>query len=213
MINVEDYKIIMRCGRAYVRGINEKGKKIYGYKDTYRTPAGDFEPEQWEQEIRKAIEEAGEAELLEKIKEYCRKNCAWLRKESQIEEYAMECLADRAYMYWKDFKEETDMAEERQTHEGIAEMVPERMEFRLINPTEKGFLKHIEWNREELEAAVKEKVAEYSGMAYTEETMKAAKNDRAELNKLLKAIEDRRKKVKEAINKPYAAYSGPDRSE
>ena len=101
------------------------------------------------------------------------------------------------------------MAEERQTQVGVAEAAeeaPAKMEFRLINPTEKGFLKHIEWNREELETAVKAKVAEYSGVAYTEETMKAAKSDRAELNNLLKAIEDRRKKVKEIINRPYAEF-------
>lgn len=105
------------------------------------------------------------------------------------------------------------MAEKKQTQAGAIDRdfwpladAPKVMEFRLINPTETGFLKHIEWNRAELEAAVKAKVAEYSGMAYTEETMKAAKNDRAELNKLLKAIEERRKKVKETINKPYVEF-------
>ena len=30
-----------------------------------------------------------------------------------------------------------------------------KMEFRLINPTEDGFLRHIQWNKEELEAAVR----------------------------------------------------------
>ena len=29
-----------------------------------------------------------------------------------------------------------------------------KMEFRLINPTEDGFLRRIQWNKEELEAAV-----------------------------------------------------------
>lgn len=97
------------------------------------------------------------------------------------------------------------MADSQKTQVEVVE-VPAQMEFRLINPTEKGFLKHIEWNKEELEAAVKAKVAEYVGAAYTEETVKAAKNDRAELNKLLKAIEDRRKKVKETINRPYVEF-------
>lgn len=67
-------------------------------------------------------------------------------------------------------------------------------------------MKHIEWNKAELEGAVKERVAEYSGVVYTEETLKSAKSDRAELNKLLKVIEERRKKVKEIINKPYEDF-------
>ncbi|MFR5399885.1 MAG: hypothetical protein ACLTH3_07645 [Lachnospira sp.] len=38
------------------------------------------------------------------------------------------------------------------------EVVPAgKMEFRLINPTEDGFLRRIQWNKEELEAAVKSK--------------------------------------------------------
>ena len=63
--------------------------------------------------------------------------------------------------------------------------VPGKMEFRLISPTESNFLKHIEWNKEELLAAVRSKVALYEGIVYTEETVKTAKNDRAELNNLV----------------------------
>ena len=46
----------------------------------------------------------------------------------------------------------------------------------------------------------------YEGIVYTEETVKLAKNDRAELNNLVKAIDERRKKVKEVINQPYAEF-------
>ena len=81
-----------------------------------------------------------------------------------------------------------------------------KMKFRLINPTEDGFLRRIQWNKEELEAAVRAKIASYENVVYTEENIKAAKNDRAELNKLIKAIEDRRKQVKNIINEPYAVF-------
>lgn len=81
-----------------------------------------------------------------------------------------------------------------------------KMEFRLINPTEDGFLRRIQWNKEELEAAVRAKIAGYENVVYTEENIKAAKNGRAELNKLIKAIEERRKQVKNIINKPYAVF-------
>ena len=95
--------------------------------------------------------------------------------------------------------------EEKQVVEETA-VVPGKMEFRLISPTESNFLKHIEWNKEELLAAVRSKVASYEGIVYTEETVKSAKNDRAELNNLVKAIDERRKKVKEVINQPYAEF-------
>ena len=74
--------------------------------------------------------------------------------------------------------------EEKQVVEETA-VVPGKMEFRLISPTESNFLKHIEWNKEELLAAVRSKVALYEGIVYTEETVKTAKNDRAELNNLV----------------------------
>lgn len=80
------------------------------------------------------------------------------------------------------------------------------MEFRLINPTEDGFLRVIKWNKDELEAAVRQKIADYENVVYTEENMQQAKNDRAELNKLTKAIEDRRKEVKKRINEPYDKF-------
>lgn len=83
---------------------------------------------------------------------------------------------------------------------------PEKMEFRLINPTEDGFLRVIKWNKEELEAAVRQKIASYENVVYTEDNMKQAKADRAELNKLTKAIEERRKKVKKIINEPYSIF-------
>ena len=88
----------------------------------------------------------------------------------------------------------------------VAVTQPEKMEFRLINPTEDGFLRVIKWNKEELEAAVRHKIAAYQNVVYTEDNMKQAKADRAELNKLTKAIEERRKMVKKIINEPYDVF-------
>lgn len=46
------------------------------------------------------------------------------------------------------------------------EVVPAgKMEFRLINPTEDGFLRRIQWNKEELEAAVRAKIASYRNLS------------------------------------------------
>lgn len=88
----------------------------------------------------------------------------------------------------------------------VAVAQSEKIEFRLINPTEDGFLRVIKWNKEELEAAVMDKIAVYKNVVYTEDNMKQAKTDRAELNKLTKAIEERRKMVKKIINEPYEVF-------
>lgn len=88
----------------------------------------------------------------------------------------------------------------------VAAAQPAKMEFRLINPTEDGFLRVIKWNKEELEAAVQQKIANYENVVYTEDNMKQAKADRAELNGLIKDIEDRRKIVKKIINEPYIVF-------
>ena len=74
----------------------------------------------------------------------------------------------------------------------------EKMEIRLVNPTEDGFLQRIDWNKAELEANVRSIVAAYQGLVYTEDTVSDAKNDRAALRKLLNEIEDRRKLVKKS---------------
>ncbi len=89
---------------------------------------------------------------------------------------------------------------------GVIVAQPTKMEFRLISPTEDGFLRVIKWNKEELEAAVRQKIASYENVVYTEDNMKQAKVDRAELNNLVKAIEERRKKVKKIINEPYDVF-------
>lgn len=82
----------------------------------------------------------------------------------------------------------------------------QKMEIRLISPTEDGFLKVIKWNKEELESAVRQKIAEYENVVYTEDNMKQAKADRAGLNGLANDVDDCRKKVKKIINKPYEIF-------
>lgn len=80
------------------------------------------------------------------------------------------------------------------------------MEFKLINPTEDSFLRCIKWNKEELEEAVKTKIVSYQNVVYLEDNIKIAKKDKADLNKLIKSIEDRRKQVKRIINEPYEKF-------
>ncbi len=85
-------------------------------------------------------------------------------------------------------------------------MEAEKMELRLINPNESGFLQHIEWNVDEIRSQVETMLSVYTDVVYTEETMKSAKDDRAMLNKFKKAIEDRRKEVKRKCMEPYEQF-------
>lgn len=61
----------------------------------------------------------------------------------------------------------------------------------------------ISWNFEEIKKRLNEELTVYQQTAYTDDTIKTAKGDVADLRKLAKAIEDRRKEVKEKCLEPY----------
>ena len=62
----------------------------------------------------------------------------------------------------------------------------------------------VTWNFEEIKSRLQEDLKIYQNTAYTDDTIKTAKGDVAELRKLAAAIEDRRKEIKEECLKPYA---------
>lgn len=81
------------------------------------------------------------------------------------------------------------------------------MELKIYNPSEEdGFIKAIEWNYEELKAELSQKLEEYKGLVYTEEQIKEAKADRAKLNALATAIDDKRKQIKKQCLQPYEQF-------
>jgi len=61
----------------------------------------------------------------------------------------------------------------------------------------------IKVNYEQLKATLTNKLAYYKGIAYTEDNIKEAKEDRVTLNKLFKEIDDKRKDIKTECMKPY----------
>ena len=104
---VEDYVILTKLHRPYEQGRDRTGRKIMGLQILYRTAgAGELSPEAWKKQTLAEIEKAGETELLQQLIDYCRKHCAWLHKEKELHEYAMECLVSRSYLYWTDFQKE-----------------------------------------------------------------------------------------------------------
>lgn len=106
----------------------------------------------------------------------------------------------------EEVRQETAEAVEGEVVDTAAVIPSGKIEFRLIDPTEDGFLRVIQWNKEELEEGVRQKIAAYENIVYNDDNIKQAKADRAELNKLIRAIEERRKKVKGIITAPYTAF-------
>lgn len=77
------------------------------------------------------------------------------------------------------------------------------MELRIEKIT---FPEVIDFNFEELKQEITNRVAMYANMVYTEDQVKQAKADRANLNKFVKALSDERTKVKKQCLKPYEEF-------
>lgn len=67
-------------------------------------------------------------------------------------------------------------------------------------------LKPIDFNYLELKENLSEKLEIYKNAIYTEDTIKEAKGDRAKLNKLSKAINDKKIEIKKEVLKPYEDF-------
>ena len=100
---VELYRIQQRTGRSMPTGkyeITRVGTKraITEFGIIYKTDLGEFTPERWMEELSRAIAADKEEDVLNEIIVHCRKNCAWLRKENDIKEYAMNILSGRVFL-------------------------------------------------------------------------------------------------------------------
>lgn len=61
----------------------------------------------------------------------------------------------------------------------------------------------IDWNFEQIKTQLAEIMSTYEGLTYTEDSLKTAKADVADLRKLRNEVEDRRKAIKESCMEPY----------
>lgn len=64
----------------------------------------------------------------------------------------------------------------------------------------------IEFNYEEIKKWLSEKVAKYETLVYTEEQMQDAKKDKADLNKLSKALNDERIRLEKKYLEPFNVF-------
>lgn len=80
------------------------------------------------------------------------------------------------------------------------------MELKIYNPQEDGFLQSIDWNFDELKKEITGKANEYMNLVYSNDQVKEAKKDRANLRKFVAALEDKRKEIKKQILIPYTEF-------
>ena len=80
------------------------------------------------------------------------------------------------------------------------------MQLEIYSPTQARSLPPVEWNYDELKQWVSDGLEAYRGRVYTEDTVTEAKRDRATLNKLAQAIEDRRREIKAVYLAPYDQF-------
>ena len=73
----------------------------------------------------------------------------------------------------------------------------------LVKTDLQSFPKSIDFNFTEIKSELEEKLVKYKNLVVTEDSVKAAKADKAKLNKLATAIEDKRKEVKAICLAPY----------
>lgn len=104
---LKDFAIHYYTGRSTPQMDVPGEKRVYEFKIFYKTDAGEFEPEQWRERALREIESEGQTELLNKITAHVRTHCAWLCRETEIIDYAMDCLCSGAYQAWEDFGERT----------------------------------------------------------------------------------------------------------
>lgn len=80
------------------------------------------------------------------------------------------------------------------------------MQIEIYTPTQAQPLPPVEWNYEAVKQWVQDGLKAYEGRVYTDDTINEAKKDRANLNKLVKALDTKRKEIKAVYLEPYTLF-------
>ena len=80
------------------------------------------------------------------------------------------------------------------------------MQIEIYNPVHGEALPPVQWNYDEVKQWIEDGLANYKGIVYTADTITQAKKDRANLNKLVDAIDTKRKEMKAHYLQPYEAF-------
>lgn len=82
----------------------------------------------------------------------------------------------------------------------------EELSLVIHSPEHGAFLKRIDWNRDEFKELISSIAERYTGLVFGEDQVKEAKEERARLNAMRKAISDRRIQIKNEVMAPYTAF-------
>lgn len=80
------------------------------------------------------------------------------------------------------------------------------MQIEIYNPAQGETIQPVKWNFEELKEQISTGLKVYENRVYTADDMAGAKKDRADLNRLSKAIDDKRKEMKKMYLAPYEEF-------
>ena len=80
------------------------------------------------------------------------------------------------------------------------------MQIEIYTPSQAKPLPPVEWNYPEVKKWIEDGLEAYKGRVYTEDTIALAKKDRATLNKLVDAIDGKRKEMKAMYLEPYSQF-------
>ena len=81
------------------------------------------------------------------------------------------------------------------------------MELTIFNPaTNEDYLQEIQWNYDDIKTEVLEKIKNYQNLVYTDAQIPEAKADKAKLNKLKEALDNKRKEIKKQCLMPYEKF-------
>lgn len=80
------------------------------------------------------------------------------------------------------------------------------MEIQILTPTQAQPLPPIKWNYAEVKAWIEDGLTRYKGVVYDESQIAEAKKDRANLNKLVQALDAKRKEMKALYLNPYEEF-------
>lgn len=109
IMTLNDYKIKLHTFRTAPTGsyeITRNGKRravIKGHSFILTEKHGELPEEEWISQVKDCIIQEQLLDLYEAIKEHCRTHCLWLKKESDLEQYSLECLVGEHYKAWPDF--------------------------------------------------------------------------------------------------------------
>lgn len=73
------------------------------FEELYVTKTKEYTKEEWIQTALQVVHENKLDDLYEKVRNYCKENCYFLKTEEDLTERALSCMTTEAYKSWETF--------------------------------------------------------------------------------------------------------------